>query len=231
MAQLLRHGAVREGLDMQADGYVAVDELLAHRRLAGVTLADVQLVVMANDKQRFSLKTDDRGRHWVKANQGHSIPLVTELDLEPLTEAAQAPVVVHGTSRQNWRVIAASGGLHRMQRNHTHWAAGLPGGRGVISGMRSSSDVFIYLDVAAALAGGIQLFRSPNGVILTAGLDGWVPLRFFDRVVDRDGAVLPFDRTKVVAPAPPTTTPRRQRGPRNPREAHDGDARARDPPE
>ena len=205
LTQLLRHGAVREGLPIRADGYMALDVLLAHHSLAGVTEADVVRVVAVNDKQRLALTTDAHGHRWIKANQGHTIPVVTELELTPITDPAEALVVVHGTSLEGWRRITASGGVHRMGRNHIHWAAGVPGqggGSSVISGMRASSEVLLYLDVAAALAGGLALARSPNGVILTSGLDGWVPLRFLARVVDRHGTELPFDRATPLGPPP-----------------------------
>lgn len=40
-----------------------------------------------------------------------------------------------------------------MKRQHIHLAEGLPGSDGVISGMRSSSSIFIYIDIVKALNG------------------------------------------------------------------------------
>jgi 2'-phosphotransferase len=46
--------------------------------------------------------------------------------------------------------------------------------------------VLIYLDVAKALADGIPLFESTNGVILSPGnASGCVPALYFSRVVER----------------------------------------------
>jgi 2'-phosphotransferase len=42
----------------------------------------------------------------------------------------------------------------------------------VISGMRNSSTVLIFLDVPRALAAGLELYRSANGVILSPGIVG-----------------------------------------------------------
>ncbi|KAF1827811.1 uncharacterized protein K489DRAFT_375978 [Dissoconium aciculare CBS 342.82] len=42
----------------------------------------------------------------------------------------------------------------------------------VISGMRNSSTVLIFLDVPRALAAGLELYRSANGVILSPGMVG-----------------------------------------------------------
>ena len=80
-----------------------------------------------------------------------------------------------------------------MKRHHVHMAIGLPGDGGVISGMRSSSDIVIEVDVARALAAGIPFYVSSNGVVLSpgAGVAGVIPPRFFAKVTDaRSGKVL-----------------------------------------
>jgi hypothetical protein len=76
--------------------------------------------------------------------------------------------------------------------------------------VRKSCQVFIYIDVAAAMAGasracvaspvaesggrtdGLDFFVSPNGVILTQGNADRVLLpRYFSRVVDRQDRPMP----------------------------------------
>ncbi|KAI9785134.1 MAG: hypothetical protein M1839_000772 [Geoglossum umbratile] len=54
---ILRHGAEREGLQLDSAGYAIVEKLLAWHRLKslGVTFEELQSVVAGNDKQRFSL--------------------------------------------------------------------------------------------------------------------------------------------------------------------------------
>lgn len=98
-----------------------------------------------NDKQRFSLKAipsssslpsspppppseDDPSQHLIRANQGHSLPIVSSNLLTPIARAdADFPAqVVHGTFPHLWPRILASGGLSRMQRTHVHFARGLP---------------------------------------------------------------------------------------------------------
>ena len=93
---------------------------------------------------------------------------------------------MHGTYHKSWGAIQASGGLSRMSRNHIHLAAGLPGDSGVISGMRKSCEVVIWIDVAKAVAAGMRFFTSQNGVVLTPGdASGLLPTQFFHSVVDR----------------------------------------------
>lgn len=73
-------------------------------------------------------------------------------------------------------------------------------------GMRKTSEVFIYIDMAKALEGmsqsislnfgaheiihiieGMTFYRSKNQVILTEGKDGIVSPAYFSRVTDRHG--------------------------------------------
>ncbi|KAK7103661.1 tRNA 2'-phosphotransferase 1-like [Littorina saxatilis] len=83
-----------------------------------------------------------------------------------------------------------------MKRTHVHFAAGEPGETGVISGMRGSCDLMIYLDLEKALADGLKFFRSANNVILTEGnQDGAVPPDFFMKVINRKtGKEISIDR-------------------------------------
>ena len=46
-------------------------------------------------------------------------------------------------------------------------------------------EILIYLDVEKALADGIKLFRSANNVILSPGINGIIPAKYFLKVVDR----------------------------------------------
>lgn len=180
----LRHGAPELGLSMSTDGYVPVEDLLqSSPRFRGCTIQDIEQVVKTNDKQRFHLKTDERdGRLYIRANQGHSIPWV-DLQLKPIVPE----VAIHGTYYDAWKSIEKLG-LSRMTRQHVHLAQGLPGE--VISGMRKSSQVFIYVNVEKAIEDGIVFYESENGVVLTNGIDGVIPTKYFSRVVDRDGTVL-----------------------------------------
>ena len=73
-----------------------------------------------------------------------------------------------------------------MKRNHIHFAKGLPGDLGVISGMRQNSEVRIYIDVAEAMKDGYEFFESSNGVILCPGNEnGTLPSKFFKKVTPK----------------------------------------------
>lgn len=79
-----------------------------------------------------------------------------------------------------------------MNRNHIHFATGLLGDEGVISGMRYSCTHLIYVDLEKALEDGIKFFKSENGVVLTEGVkgEGYLPKEYFTKVVTTSGDVL-----------------------------------------
>lgn len=189
LSYLLRHGAAEAGLAMQPDGFVLLSELLALPQMRRATTAEVREVVATNDKQRFMLRDDPDGAVWIRANQGHTLrALDDEALLVEVTDPAELPVCVHGTQRRHIGAIRRQG-LSRMARNHVHFAAGLPGAGGVISGMRSTSEVLIYLDVPAAMSAGLRLYRSANGVILTPGdADGLIAPGLFAKLVEREAS-------------------------------------------
>ena len=211
LAKVLRHKALDMGLPMTPDGYVPVQAILdckqSGKSLRGYSLEDVRQVVETCDKQRFKLEErpaasyygETRDHHQdgttvlcIRANHGHSIAIVDpDLLLERLDVNAlrSLPVIVHGTYREAWKSIQQQG-LKRMTRNHIHFASGLPKEDGVISGMRKSCEVFIYVDAQKCARDGVAFYRSDNGVLLTAGLkdEGTLPTDYFLRVTDASGA-------------------------------------------
>ncbi|XP_026213189.1 tRNA 2'-phosphotransferase 1 isoform X3 [Anabas testudineus] len=185
MSYALRHGANKMGLLMGTDGFLFVEELLAHPQFRSYSLEDVERVVATNDKQRFKLRSHPKdGRLQIRANQGHTVQ-VMDLDLKPvLTGSPDCPAeAVHGSYLRHWSSIQQHG-LSRMKRTHIHLASGLPGEDGVISGMRKDCDLAVFIDVPKALADGIEFFWSENGVLLTAGdAEGKLRPKYFSRAL------------------------------------------------
>ncbi|KAM8732878.1 tRNA 2'-phosphotransferase 1 isoform 2-T2 [Acanthopagrus schlegelii] len=185
MSFALRHGASQMGLQMGTDGFLFVEELLAHPQFHSYTLEDVERVVATNDKQRFKLRSHpEDGRLQIRASQGHTLQ-VKDLELKPvLAGSSDCPAeAVHGSYLRNWSSIQQQG-LNRMKRTHIHLAPGLPGDDGVISGMRRDCDLAVYIDVPKALADGIEFFWSENGVLLTSGnAEGKLLPKYFSRAL------------------------------------------------
>lgn len=199
LSKILRHTASDLKLQILNDGYVAVNDLLkldiqTVRRipLRAHTVEEILTVVEQDSKQRFTLLTEN-GILLIRANQGHSIKTIeSDKLLEPILSADDIPVCVHGTYMRNLDLIVKSG-LKKMGRNHVHFASGLPRVDGVISGMRDDCQVLIYLDAKKALQGGMKLYMSANGVILTEGFNGVVPPEYFERIARWDkGKIIPY---------------------------------------
>jgi len=92
--------------------------------------------------------------------------------------------VIHGTYFEPLPKIL-EGGLNKMARNHIHMVEGFPGCGDVISGMRSSSEVVIEVNIVKALMHKIPFHLSSNKVILSEGnKDGCLPAQFFRSVTD-----------------------------------------------
>mmetsp|Transcript_29169 Transcript_29169/g.71668 ORF Transcript_29169/g.71668 Transcript_29169/m.71668 type:complete len:292 (-) Transcript_29169:455-1330(-) len=200
LSRLLRHAAQQEGVSITADGWVRVSDALrwANSGKGGGRFneATLRAVVADNGKQRFSLR-DGRNGLEIRANQGHSMSGIT-VDMVELDAATCPALAVHGTYFKAWAAIR-DGGLSKMRRQHIHLARKLPGASGVISGMRSSCELMVWVDVRRAITAGVKFFESSNGVILTEGVDGVLPPAFFAKAVDRSGHPVP------LAPPPSAT--------------------------
>jgi 2'-phosphotransferase len=174
----------------------------------------------------FEIDENDPSNYLIRANQGHSIKVEEQGLLEPITLDSELPsTVVHGTTHKAWPFILSTGGLKKMTRNHVHFASGLPAGfqslegdgdgetqankEPVISGMRNSSGILIFIDLEKALKAGLKFWKSANGVILSEGDEsGIISSKYFLRaeerkkglgVIMRDGEVvkdLPDELTK-----------------------------------
>jgi 2'-phosphotransferase len=204
LSWLLRHHLDKSGLEVRENGYVRLDELvcpflyinqLKLPKFRQYNDSQVREVVASNDKKRFlitTFDTPDGPKDFIRANQGHSIQTI-KIEMEQIMSAEEYPTIIHGTNNAAWSLIGKDPkGINKMKRNHIHFATGLLGEEGVISGMRHSCTVLIYLDLEKALKDGIKFFKSENGVILSEGLnnEGYIPKEYFKKVVTRKGEQL-----------------------------------------
>lgn len=63
MTFILRHGAVKEGIEIGSDGFVLVSDLLAYQKLKklGVNQEMIQKIVQDCEKQRFEMIKNEKG--------------------------------------------------------------------------------------------------------------------------------------------------------------------------
>lgn len=188
LSKILRHDAEKLGIRLSDDGYAYWKDLSKLRHFSGVSLSQIERIVSRDSKQRFKLVRDGTLVK-IRANQGHTLDCIDQdklLRRIVLEDVDKYPCVVHGTNLEAWNSIKLNG-LSKMCRNHIHFAIGMPGDSGVISGMRSSSQVLIVIDLLELIASKIPVFISSNKVILSPGISGLgiIPIKYFKSVIER----------------------------------------------
>ena len=161
LSLVLRHDPGSIGIELDANGWVEVDVLLAaiaeRRPAASISRELLEEIVETNDKRRFAF-SDDRRR--IRASQGHSVQI--ELGLE----AIEPPdILYHGTATRFIDAIMAEG-LDPRGRQHVHLSADQETARTV--GARHGKVVVLEVDCRAMRAGSAEFFLSQNEVWLTA---------------------------------------------------------------
>lgn len=159
MSLVLRHEPEKIGLQLDAQGWADVDDLLQRMADHGVALdrPTLQAVVETNDKQRFAL-SDDGLR--IRASQGHSIQV--DLGLEALQPPAW---LYHGTVARFVGAIREQG-LRPGERQHVHLSLDRQTAQQV--GARRGAPVILSVNAGRMHADGHVFHRSANGVWLTA---------------------------------------------------------------
>jgi putative RNA 2'-phosphotransferase len=155
---VLRHRPDEAGVTLDAQGWVAIDELLRGLAARGnpLTRADLERVVAENAKQRFAISPDGLR---IRASQGHSVEV--DLGYEPVEPPA---ILYHGTAAASVASILATG-LERRERHHVHLSTTIDTARSV--GGRHGAPVVLVIDAAAMHRDGHVFHVSANGVWLT----------------------------------------------------------------
>jgi putative RNA 2'-phosphotransferase len=158
LSLVLRHAPHTIGVQLDAQGWAVVDELLAcvARHGRPITRAQLDAVVAASDKQRFAFSADGLR---IRANQGHSLACV-DLALAP---AAPPALLYHGTTLRYLASIRGAG-LRPGARHHVHLSR--EPATATIVGARHGKPVVLMVDAAAMVHAGHVFYLSANGVWL-----------------------------------------------------------------
>jgi len=158
LSYVLRHKPQAIGITLDAEGWVAVDDLLtaAARNGQSITRQQLEEVVATNDKKRFSFSADGQ---LIRANQGHSV----EVDLG-LAAVEPPELLYHGTVERFLDLIREKG-LLRGNRHHVHLSADRETAARV--GQRRGRPVVLVVEAGRMHAEGYPFYRSENGVWLT----------------------------------------------------------------
>jgi putative RNA 2'-phosphotransferase len=158
LSLVLRHDPAHLGLTLDAQGWVAVDDLLAQAQVHQVPLTREKLsyIVDTSPKQRFSFN-EDHSR--IRASQGHSVEVA--LGYEAVVPPA---VLYHGTAVQHQAAILAEG-LRKMSRQQVHLSAEVETALAV--GRRHGRPIVLAVDAAQMQHDGYAFYQADNGVWLT----------------------------------------------------------------
>ncbi|CAJ1442763.1 unnamed protein product [Effrenium voratum] len=196
---VLRHAAHKLDVRIRKDGFVRLRDIMELKNFRPYNLEELMACVYFDEKERYTMVREFDGELLIRANQGHTMKVVEDdLLLEIISDPSTVQDCVHGTYLVHWPFIKRQG-LSKVARNHIHLAPGLPED-GKIRGMRSTAELFLYIDVPAAMQDGMVFYRSKNEVILTQGLgafdptrvaktaeevrlDGWLPVKYFIKAV------------------------------------------------
>jgi putative RNA 2'-phosphotransferase len=165
LSLVLRHDPGKIGLTLDAQGWIAVDTLLAALPFP-LDRDGLERLVRDNDKQRFALSPD---RGMIRANQGHSVTV--DLALAPATPP---DLLYHGTVEKFLPSILSQG-LIKGERHHVHLSATVATAEKV--GARRGVPVILVVAAARMHADGYRFFQSDNGVWLTEQ----VPAKYLSR--------------------------------------------------
>lgn len=171
MSLVLRHRPEVIGIELDEQGWVAIDRLLAACAAHGRALsrADLNDVVMHNNKQRFAISADGQR---IRASQGHSVAI--NLGYEP---AEPPEMLYHGTAVQSLPSIRREG-LLKGKRHHVHLSADEVTATAV--GQRHGKPVVLTVKAGEMARAGFLFFLSANGVWLTET----VPYLYIDEPTD-----------------------------------------------
>ncbi len=157
MSSILRHRAGAAGLAMDPAGWVAITDLCRQMNVSRGALAEV---VATNNKSRFQIDGER-----IRASQGHSLegmPVTQDALEASWSRWDGVGSIWHGTKAEVIESIAR-GGILRGGRTHVHLAETTESR----VGKRANVAVLLEVSPSRLRDAGHEIFRSPNGVILT----------------------------------------------------------------
>lgn len=159
---ILRHNPQKIGLDLDANGWANVDELISKsaKHKVKFTREELEEIVATNDKKRYSFNEDSTK---IRANQGHSIPV--DLEFKPITPP---PFLYHGTPEKFVATIKEEG-LKPMNRQYVHLSADKETATTV--GSRRGKPYIFTILAEMMNRDEILFYQAANGVWLTDYVD------------------------------------------------------------
>lgn len=165
---ILRHKPEVIGIQLDANGWANVEELLAGIGMKyPIDFEVLEEIVRTDNKQRYSFNED---KTKIRANQGHSIQVDVELSV---TEPPE--ILYHGTAERFSASIEAKG-LLPQNRLYVHLSPDMETAEKV--GRRHGKPVIYLVNAGQMQQDGYTFLLSANGVWLTK----MVPAQYLKRL-------------------------------------------------
>lgn len=169
LSLVLRHRPQLIGIELDANGWVDIEELIQKMTAKGriIDRPTLELVVEKDNKKRYAI---DFSQNKIRANQGHSVSI--DLGYQPSTPPK---ILFHGTAKRFLNGIFLNG-LQKKSRHHVHLSADLETATKV--GQRHGKLVVLRINSLQMNDQGMDFFVTENGVWLT----DHVPAEFLEVV-------------------------------------------------
>jgi 2'-phosphotransferase len=178
MSYLIRHGASKEKVKYNNEGYFKMSDVLDWLNKNNdnkVSIEQIYQIVNEDKKGRYTIIKDDK-QEMIRANQGHSFDVSVNMTKITLDNIDDYGIVLHGTYEKYYDSIVKNG-LSKMSRLHIHMVSlSKPE---PFKMMRNTIDMFVSVNIKKALEDGIQFMMSANNVILSSGnSNGNIPAKY-----------------------------------------------------
>ena len=169
---VLRHHPEKIQISLDQHGWANVAELVEAMKKYRFAEFDMELleeIVRTDEKQRYAF---DKKHEFIRANQGHSIPVDVELE-----KVIPPDYLWHGTATKAIASIEKQG-LLPQSRIYVHLSVDIQTAYQV--GKRHGQPIVYRIDATAMHQDGYSFYLSKNGIYLTK----FVPLQYLHREND-----------------------------------------------
>ncbi len=167
---LLRHKAKEYNLEVDTNGYVALEKLLyvikQNPKFANVNEDIIKESVYNSPKKRFELSGN-----YIRARYGHSFSQkINYLSTEP-------PIYLyHGTSKVAWNNITIEG-LQPMRRQYVHLSTNIEQAR-LVGERHTNNPIILQIQAKIAYDNGISFYLVGEDIFLSS----YIPMKYIKKV-------------------------------------------------
>lgn len=180
LAWILRHGAIKQRLNISTGGYVLCSDILNMYQFREFTLDDIKNEINTATKKRYVLM-EKNNQSYIKAIMGHTGSVLNAIILEDLYVKITKPIdeLFCITSLEKYNNGISTSGLKVNKRwNIEFTTPNLFNGNNI-------GGILIYIDMESAMHDGIKFFMAENDIIISKGTgpEYMIDRKYFTKVI------------------------------------------------